>query len=272
MPGYALGNGLLQLSLMKELPFLENDCGNMPPQVAYSQEFGPFSWVVTGASLLYMSVGIVVYFAIAIGIDILLSYPAARAKLLKDKDRPEPEYDVDEDVADEADRVAAGAAERDVIVLDALRKVYKGSKTAVRNMSFGIPTGECFGFLGINGAGKTTTLKILSGDVIPTSGTARLAGQDILHEQMEVRRLLGYCPQFDSLLDLLTVREHLELYAKIKGVPKDLIKEVVKAKVGEMDLVQFENKLVRGCEPSIRVVMQTGCVCNLHPFLARWQC
>lgn len=94
--------------------------------------------------------------------------------------------------------------------------MYRGGKVAVQELSFGIPRGEVFGFLGINGAGKTTTLKILSGDQVPTQGGARLAGMDIMSQQVEVRRLLGYCPQFSALLELLTVREHLELFARIK--------------------------------------------------------
>lgn len=57
---------------------------------------------------------------------------------------------------------------------------------------------------------------MLTGDILPTSGHARLAGYDIVSEQNQLRTLLGYCPQFEALLELLTVREHLELFAKIK--------------------------------------------------------
>lgn len=111
----------------------------------------------------------------------------------------------------------AGRATNDVIILNQLRKVYGGKKAAVRlvrrrrslharvpvslsrhatvrapptqvrDLTFGIPQGQCFGFLGINGAGKTTTLRILSGDEIPTSGSATLGGFDIMREQPEVR-------------------------------------------------------------------------------------
>ena len=101
-----------------------------------------------------------------------------------------------------------------------LRKVYQassGAKVAVRNLSFGLSKGQCFGFLGINGAGKTSTLNMLTGAVLPSSGDAWLAGKHILTEQKEVRRLIGYCPQHDALLDLLSVREHLELFGRIKG-------------------------------------------------------
>ena len=79
-------------------------------------------------------------------------------------------------------------------------------------MSLGIKRGECLGYLGINGAGKTSTLKMLTGEVLPSSGHAYMNGLDILKHQTEVRRLIGYCPQHDALLDRLTVREHLELF------------------------------------------------------------
>ncbi len=92
---------------------------------------------------------------------------------------------------------------------------------------------------GINGAGKTTTLKILSGDIIPTVGTAKLSGLDILSQQIEVRRKLGYCPQFEALFELLTTREHLELYARIKGVPKPMVEDVVQQKLDEVRLSGF---------------------------------
>jgi ABC-type Na+ transport system ATPase subunit NatA len=78
--------------------------------------------------------------------------------------------------------------------------------------------GECFGFLGINGAGKSTTLSILSGEIPQTSGEAFINNLNIQEHQITIRRKVGYCPQFDALIDLLTVREHLELYGSIKGI------------------------------------------------------
>eukprot|EP01051_Picozoa_sp_SAG22_P017250 SAG22_NODE_2616_length_2375_cov_1.863357_2_plen_68_part_00 len=56
-----------------------------------------------------------------------------------------------------------------------------------------------------------------AGDQLPTAGTAHVAGMDVLEHQRAVRQLIGYCPQFDALLDLLTVREHLELFSRIKN-------------------------------------------------------
>ncbi len=69
--------------------------------------------------------------------------------------------------------------------------MYPDGKEAVKSLAFGVPIGQCFGFLGINGAGKTTTLKILSGEQLPSAGSASIAGFDILTQQLQLRRLLG---------------------------------------------------------------------------------
>jgi ATP-binding cassette subfamily A (ABC1) protein 3 len=243
LPGYALGNGLLQLSNLPYLPFLETNCGRLTPLQQIEQKFGPWDLKVTGWPLLYMFAEAVIYFALAVGIDVVLSFPSLRAAILPDRNMVSPPIEEDSDVAAEAERVARGGASQEVIVMDGLRKVYGGSKTAVRDLSFGVPAGQVFGFLGINGAGKTTTMKMVTGDIVPTSGTARMGGLDILTQQMQVRRLLGYCPQFDALLDLLSVREHLELYARIKGVPEERVPAIVAAKLKELDLRQYAGKL-----------------------------
>ncbi len=242
LPGYSLGNGLLQLSLMKGLAYISSNCGELTPAEQYAQVFKPFSLSVAGWPVIYMALLSVLYFALAFGIDVLLSYPVIKSKLLPDKDMERATFEADEDVEAEEQRVMSGNADGEAIVVKGLRKVYGGAKPAVRNMTFGIPKGQVFGFLGINGAGKTSTLKMLSGDIVPTSGSAKLQGRDIMKEQIECRRLLGYCPQFDALFELLTVREHLELYARIKGVPDEKMENVVQAKMHEMNIAHFENR------------------------------
>lgn len=84
---------------------------------------------------------------------------------------------------------------------------------------------------GINGAGKTTTLSILSGEFPPTSGEAYIDGFSIRDDQTNIRRRIGYCPQFDALLELLTVREHLELYGRIKGFRGAGLEAIVRGKL-----------------------------------------
>eukprot|EP01138_Halocafeteria_seosinensis_P011391 gb/GECG01011634.1/.p1 GENE.gb/GECG01011634.1/~~gb/GECG01011634.1/.p1 ORF type:complete len:2040 (+),score=216.84 gb/GECG01011634.1/:1-6120(+) len=242
IPGYSLGNGLLRLSIMKGLIYSENDCGELSLEEQFSQSFHPFSMSVAGWPLLYMALEAIFYFLLAVMIDVFLSYPSLRQVVEKDKDVEDKLIEEDEDVLAEAERVQKGDADGESIVVRNLRKVYGGRKVAIRNLSFGIPEGNVFGFLGINGAGKTTTLKILSGDLLPTKGTAQLGGKDVLTQQIECRRMLGYCPQFDALFELLTVREHLELFAKIKGVPDNMLESVVQGKMREMGVKQFEHR------------------------------
>merc|ERR1711871_534019 len=136
-----------------------------------------------------------------------------------------------------------GDADDDLVKLSNLQKVYTGGKMAVKSISLGIPLGECFGLLGINGAGKTSTLKILSGDQLPTAGTAHVCGMNVLDHQRAVRQLIGYCPQFDALLDLLTVREHLNLFCRIKNVAESELRATVAASLHRMDLMKYANKL-----------------------------
>ena len=124
-----------------------------------------------------------------------------------------------------------------------LNKQYPTGKIAVQSISFGLHAGTCFGFLGINGAGKTTTMKMMTGDEGPTKGEGYIGGRNIVTDQMGARLLIGYCPQFDGLLDLLTVREHLELYASIRGVDGKDMKITIRKTMDGLGITQFAGKL-----------------------------
>jgi ABC-type multidrug transport system ATPase subunit len=87
----------------------------------------------------------------------------------------------------------------------------------VDSLAFGVRRGERFGLLGVNGAGKSTTLAALRGDVRPSGGRSRVLGFDCAEETEEARRAVGYCPQFDPLLEFLTGRETVEMHARLKG-------------------------------------------------------
>jgi len=245
LPSFNFGFVLIQLSFLDSLPLLEATCagGKITNLVAYQA----LDIRATGALLAYMGVEFVVYCALILGVEYVQSRPAFLQWLFPDPKLPllpppSPDPDVMREVARMEAQFSPSGVITDAIAINKVRKVYKGGKVAVHDLSFGVATGEVFGFLGINGAGKTTTLQILSGDVVPTSGTACMAGFDIMTEQPEVRRLLGYCPQFDSLIDLLTVREHLELFARIKGVPEASVPSTVARKIAELDLTHFAGK------------------------------
>lgn len=104
-------------------------------------------------------------------------------------------------------------------MVDRIKKYY-GQARAVKRASFGLEYGECFALLGVSGAGKTTTFKCLTGEEIPNEGQVRINGHDVTTTAGfdQARRLIGYCPQFDAIFERLTVREHLEFYAIMKGI------------------------------------------------------
>ncbi|KAL4157382.1 hypothetical protein PRNP1_006405 [Phytophthora ramorum] len=231
-PLFNLGSGLLSM--------VTNDVDS----IQYSEDgtTSPFSTDVMGFELLYLALTAVGYMGLAVYIDYSKTFAKTKNDA-QDQDNFGEDHEIDEDVEREAQRVARGEADDEAVKLVGLRKVYPGGKVAVRNLSFGLKRGECFGFLGINGAGKTTTMKMLTGDVQPSHGTATLGGFDILSQQIEVRRQIGYCPQFDALFDLLTVREHLELFGAIKGIPQSSLDRVVMEKIQQLNLGDFEHKL-----------------------------
>ena len=78
---------------------------------------------------------------------------------------------------------------------------------------------QCFGLLGVNGAGKTTTFRMLTGDTSPTLGDALILGHSV-QERGVVQKAVGYCPQVDALIDQLSGRQHLTLFARLRGVPR----------------------------------------------------
>ncbi|GMH18706.1 hypothetical protein Nepgr_020547 [Nepenthes gracilis] len=256
-PGFCFADGLASLALLRQ--------GMKSKSIG-----GVFDWNVTGASISYLGVESILYFILTLGIEFLLSLklsPVAvrhfwrnfcniRLKttsnileplLVAYSDEVALDFDEDVDVKEERNRVLSGATDNAIIYLHNLRKVYPGGKhlglkIAVHSLTFAVQEGECFGFLGTNGAGKTTTLSMLSGEERPTGGTAFIFGKDIRSNPKAARKHIGYCPQFDALLEHLTVREHLELYAKIKGVSDCRIEEVVMEKIVEFDLLKHVNK------------------------------
>ena len=95
-----------------------------------------------------------------------------------------------------------------------------GDYAAVSDVSFTAQTGQIVGFLGPNGAGKTTTIRMLSTYLPPSSGTATVAGFDVLTQADQVRRRIGYLPETPPLYGEMTVREYLKFVGEIKGVPR----------------------------------------------------
>ena len=104
-----------------------------------------------------------------------------------------------------------------MIDVQGLTKLY-GTLEAVRDLSFGVASGEVLGLVGPNGAGKTTTLRCIVGIVRPTRGTIRVGGHDVTHDPVAAKRLLAFMPDEPHLFDYLTVEEHLRFTGRLYGV------------------------------------------------------
>lgn len=105
-----------------------------------------------------------------------------------------------------------------MIRVEGLTKDY-GARRAISNLNFEANQGEIVGFLGPNGAGKTTTMRILTGYMPPTDGTATVAGYDVVEESLEVRKRVGYLPETVPLYTDMTAFEYLEFMADLRQIP-----------------------------------------------------
>ncbi len=120
-----------------------------------------------------------------------------------------------------------------------------GQFTAVDAITFHVEQGEVFGFLGANGAGKTTAMRMLIGLLVPTSGSATVAGYDISTQAEQVRRRIGYMSQRFSLYEDLTVQENITLYGGIYGVSDRDITTRTGGILARIGLEHAGNELVR---------------------------
>lgn len=114
-----------------------------------------------------------------------------------------------------------------------LTQDYSGLR-ALDGISFTVEPGEIFGFLGPNGAGKTTTIRILTGQLSPTSGTARVMGYDVVKDRYALKPLIGVVFEYQNLYQGLSARDNLNFMAKLYGVPKARVEEVL-VQVGLME-------------------------------------
>jgi ABC-type multidrug transport system ATPase subunit len=120
-------------------------------------------------------------------------------------------------------------------------------KRAVRGVSTVVEEGETYALLGSNGAGKTSTLGVLTGDVSATCGQVYVAGHDATGNEQRngvtmARRHLGFCPQVDPLLDLMSARETLQMYGRLRGIPANRIDGQVTSLLGRLSLTPHADK------------------------------
>ena len=131
-----------------------------------------------------------------------------------------------------------------MIEVEHLTKSY-GTARAVNDISFTVNKGEILGFLGPNGAGKTTTMRILTGYLPATGGTARVAGFDVFNESMEVRKRIGYLPETPPIYPEMSVTEYLKFVARIKGVASSDLDKRVETAMSLTGLLERRTELIK---------------------------
>ena len=156
----------------------------------------------------------------------------------------------DSDVIEEEERIYKLANEavtnnvptNEIFVVDRLTKYYSNFM-AVKGISFSVKKSESFGLLGVNGAGKTTTFKMITGDEMITKGDAYLNSINIKDDIKMFQRQLGYCPQFDPLIDQMTVYETMEMFANLRGIKPELVKKTCLSLISLLDLNDHIHKM-----------------------------
>ncbi|MDR3607954.1 MAG: ATP-binding cassette domain-containing protein [Oligoflexia bacterium] len=130
-----------------------------------------------------------------------------------------------------------------MIQVSHLTKSY-GHRTAVNDLSFEVQKGEVVGFLGPNGAGKSTTMKILTGFMPATSGSAKVAGFEVFENPIEVKRNIGFLPETPPVYPDMAVDEYLGFAAGLHGVPKRSIKAAVDGALEKTSLGDVRSRLI----------------------------
>ncbi|KAL4432498.1 hypothetical protein ABPG74_013352 [Tetrahymena malaccensis] len=242
-PSFAIYDGFSKLSSRKNIQIQEN-LSQLPSQMNLN---------VMGGDFMFLIISFFLFTAMLIYLESIRNKKSVFSNNLESKyPHIKPSY-VDSDVEEEIKLVQNSNPKDFTVLVRNLRKVFPptgGSyeekpKIAVDNLNFGVQTGDVFCFLGVNGAGKTTTMRMLTGEETIGSGEAYIQGCKIPEQISQAQQYIGYCPQFDALLDNLTAREHLELFAAIKGIPANLREQAVNEKLDELNLRKFENVVSR---------------------------
>ncbi|XP_071584028.1 phospholipid-transporting ATPase ABCA7 [Heliangelus exortis] len=238
-PHFCLARGLMDMARNQAMADAFKRFGN-------KGFVSPLSWNLAGANMFAMAIEGIIFFLFTL----LLQYRFSLQHKSQTRRLPRLQRE-DRDVARERARVQSMAPQSSLLLLKDLTKVYRHRNVpAVERLCLAIPPGECFGLLGVNGAGKTSTFRMLTGDTGVTLGCAWLKGYSVLTNLQLVRQHVGYCPQFNAITELLTGRENLEFYSRLRGIPEQDTPKVVQwglTKLGlELQADQPVGKYSRG--------------------------
>ncbi|XP_028968379.1 ATP-binding cassette sub-family A member 1 [Galendromus occidentalis] len=230
-PQYCLGRGLMDM-------FANHLTAAALARFGLKTFRHPLEWDFLGLNLVCLAAQGIVYFIFVLLLQYRFFFSKRQIRTSFDASEP-----MDEDVAMERQRVLGGCAQDCILRVENLTKVYRvGQHAAVNHLCVGVNPGECFGLLGVNGAGKTTTFKMLTGNTTVTGGNAFICNYSVKTEIDRARQRVGYCPQFDAIDPLLTGYEHLEFYARLRGVPEKHVARVADWGIRKLGLRMFAHR------------------------------
>merc|ERR1719373_966875 len=233
-PHYCLGRGLIDMAT-------ESGLNAVIGQFGLESVRNRLDWDFLGKYMFWMMIQGLVFIILTLSIEYRVwTYIICRKN--EDDKATENMENLDEDVLKERERVFSNS-DMDVLQVKNLCKRYRSNaKRAVDNLTFGVQKAECFGLLGVNGAGKTSTFKMLTGDTEVTDGEAFINGFSILTQMNQCRQSLGYCPQFDALDPFLTGREHLRLYARLRGLDETSVTRATNWGLKKLGLAAYADR------------------------------
>lgn len=138
-----------------------------------------------------------------------------------------------------------------MISVQNLSKSYGGIQ-AIQSLNFQVNKGEVVGFLGPNGAGKSTTMKIITGFMAPTSGSAVIGGFDVFENPIEVKKRIGYLPETPPVYTDMRVKEYLKYVAELKAVEKGKMSQYVSNAIEKTNLGSVENRMIQNLSKGFR--------------------
>jgi ABC-2 type transport system ATP-binding protein len=146
-----------------------------------------------------------------------------------------------------------------------LVKKYGNGFKALDGLNLKVETGKVFALLGPNGAGKTTLMRILTTQLKPTEGSARILGLDVDKDGADVRRLIGYVPQEMSVWTDISAYENLLIYAKLYGIPSSKRKEIIENALRKMGLSDVKNSLLKVYSGGMIRRLEIACALLVKP-------
>lgn len=277
VPSFCISYGYNELLSKKLLFAIDNFTEESKNDIeSFKEKYNSDKYIIDyiKVDFIYLSMEIIIYTLLLFILEqkdyLIWKFNCKKKRMNYDiiDDKPKYKYEVgknqDEGIRGYANQKGKETSKRDLsqnqgkiisypLVVEKIKKYYKNKinlfnicfknnvKLVLDELSFKVEDGECFGFIGANGAGKTTTFKCLCQEEKPDEGYIKINNIDISDYSSKKKILIGYCPQFDSVFEHLTVEQNLYFYSQLKGIKQDFLYLISNAIMKTLDLSNFRD-------------------------------